>query len=207
VDRSPEPRWLNDDEQRAWRAFIDAVRLFTGEIDRALQHDSGLNHAYYQILVALSEAPDRTMRMSELAALTLTSRSRLSHAVARLEEAGWVARRSCPSDKRGSFAVMTDEGFTVLEAAARGHVEVVRRNLFDVLSAGQVQQLGEISAVLRGALRAGTMARGDGADEPAEGMTAVYIDAVDGNNLAIGVMSPCKEEHDGSDLHPSRPTV
>jgi DNA-binding MarR family transcriptional regulator len=175
VEAAPEPRWLNDEEQRAWRAFIDAVRLFTGEIDRELQHDSGLNHAYYQILVALSEAPDRTMRMSDLAALTLTSRSRLSHAVARLEEAGWVQRRSCPSDKRGSFASITDQGFAVLAAAARGHVEAVRRNLFDVLSPYQVQQLGEISAVLRDALRAGTVVPCDGTEEAGTGEASVYI--------------------------------
>lgn len=155
MDTSPEPRWLDDSEQRVWRAFIDAIRLFTSEIDRDLQHDSRLNHAYYQILVALSEAPNRTMRMSELADLTLASRSRLSHAVARLEAAGWVERRSCPSDKRGSFAVMTDAGYAVLAAAARGHVEAVRRNLFDVLNPAQVQQLGDISVALRDALRAG----------------------------------------------------
>jgi DNA-binding MarR family transcriptional regulator len=159
MDKSTEPRWLSDEEQVAWRAFIDAVRLFTSEIDRELQRDSGLNHAYYQILVTLSEAPELTIRMSELAALTLTSRSRLSHAIARLEEAGWVRRQSCPSDKRGSFAVLTDEGLAVLETAARGHVEAVRRNLFDVLAPCQVQQLGAISAVLRDALRAGTTAR------------------------------------------------
>ncbi|MDQ1398850.1 MAG: hypothetical protein QOJ52_1833 [Acidimicrobiaceae bacterium] len=159
MDASAEPRWLNDDEQQAWRAFIDAIRLFTSEIERELQRDSGLNHAYYQILVTLSETPGRTMRMSDLAELTLTSRSRLSHAVARLEEAGWVERRSCPSDKRGSFAFLTDTGMAVLEDAARGHVEAVRRNLFDVLSPCQVQQLGEISGVLRDALRAGSLTR------------------------------------------------
>jgi DNA-binding MarR family transcriptional regulator len=154
-----EPRWLTADEQTSWRAFIDAIRLFTAEIDRELQRDSGLNHAYYQILVTLSETPGRTIRMSELAALTLTSRSRLSHAVARLEEAGWVERRSCPSDKRGSFAGLTDAGFAVLESAARGHVEAVRRNLFDVLSAGDVHELGRISAAIRDALRDGPVAR------------------------------------------------
>jgi DNA-binding MarR family transcriptional regulator len=158
VDLLPvsEPRWLTSEEQQAWRAFIDAIRLFTSVIDRELQRDSGLNHAYYQILVTLSESPNRTMRMSELAELALTSRSRLSHAVARLEEAGWVARRSCPSDRRGSFAVLTDEGLAVLERAARGHVEAVRQHLFDVLSDAQMQQLGEISAVLRDALRSRT---------------------------------------------------
>lgn len=169
---APEPRWLTADEQTSWRSFIDAIRLFSAEIDRELQRDSGLNHAYYQILVTLSEAPDRTIRMSELAALTLTSRSRLSHAVARLEEAGWVQRRSCPSDKRGSFAVMTAAGLTVLESAARGHVEAVRRNLFDVLSADQVRELGQISAVLRDALRAGPVARCLEAARSAEGAAA-----------------------------------
>ena len=151
-----EPRWLSENEQAVWRAFIDATHLFLGQIERELQRDSGLNHAYYQILVELSEAPGRTLRMSELAALTLTSRSRLSHAVARLEETGLVVRRSCASDKRGSFAVMTDAGFEVLQAAARGHVEAVRRHLFDLLTPCQIKQLGEISLVLRDALRADT---------------------------------------------------
>jgi DNA-binding MarR family transcriptional regulator len=178
VEPNLEPRWLNDEEQAAWRAFIDAIRLFTGEIDRELQRDSGLNHAYYQILVTLSEAPERTLRMSDLAAMTLTSRSRLSHAVARLEEAGWVERRSCPSDKRGSFAVMTGQGFAVLEMAARGHVEAVRRNLFDVLTPCQVRQLGEISGVLRNALRAGNAARDP---EAGGGADSVYPEAVTGN--------------------------
>jgi DNA-binding MarR family transcriptional regulator len=159
VAADAEPRWLSPAEQVSWRAFIDAIRLFSAQIDRELQQDSGLNHAYYQILVTLSEAPERTMRMSELAALTLTSRSRLSHAIARLEEAGWVARESCASDKRGSFAVMTDAGFAVLESAARGHVDAVRRNLFDVLTSEQIAELGRISAVLRDALRAGPVAR------------------------------------------------
>jgi DNA-binding MarR family transcriptional regulator len=153
-----EPRWLSESEQAVWRAFIDATHLFLAQIERELQRDSGLNHAYYQILVALSEAPGHTLRMSELASLTLTSKSRLSHAVARLEEAGLVMRRSCASDKRGSFAVMTDTGFAVLHAAARGHVESVRRHLFDVLTPCQIQQLGEISLLLRDSLRAETAA-------------------------------------------------
>lgn len=163
-----EPRWLTDDEQGSWRAFIDAVRLFTSQIDRELQRQSGLNLAYFEILVTLSEAPERTMRMSELADLTLTSRSRLSHAVARLEEAGLVGRHSCASDRRGSYAVLTDEGLRVLAAAAQGHVEAVRQNLFDVLSPAQVQTLGEISAVLRDALRR-HVAGGNGVGDPGPG--------------------------------------
>jgi DNA-binding MarR family transcriptional regulator len=147
-----EPRWLDAHEQQAWRAFLAAVRLLTEQLDRELQHDAGMPHTYYEILVALSEAPERTMRMSALADLSRSSRSRLSHAVARLEEMGWVRRQSCPTDKRGSFAILTPLGFNVLAAAAPGHVEGVRRHLFDVLTPAQVDQLGEISAAIRDGL-------------------------------------------------------
>ncbi len=109
-------------------------------------------HTYYEILVALSEAPGRTLRMNELADACQSSRSRLSHAVSRLEEAGWVRREACPTDKRGALAVMTDEGFAAIEAAAPGHVEGVRRHVFDVLTPAQVDQLGEISAAIRDGL-------------------------------------------------------
>ncbi len=147
-----EPRWLSDDEQRTWRAFLAAVRLLTAELDRDLQRDADMPHAYYEILVALSEAPDRTLRMSELAGVSMSSRSRLSHAVSRLEEHGWVERRDCPTDRRGALAVLTDKGLAVLEAAAPGHVDAVRRNLFDQLSATQVEELGAISAAIRDGL-------------------------------------------------------
>lgn len=143
-------RWLDDSEQQAWRAFLAATRLLFDELDRELQRDAGMPHAYYEILVRLSEAPGRTLRMSELAADVLFSRSRLSHAVARLEERGWIRREGYPDDGRGALAVLTDEGFAAVEAAAPGHVECVRRHLFDRLSAAQVGQLHEISqAVLR----------------------------------------------------------
>lgn len=147
-----EPRWLSDDEQRTWRAFLAAVRLLTAELDRDLQRDADMPHAYYEILVALSEAHDRTLRMSELAGVSMSSRSRLSHAVSRLEEEGWVERRDCPTDRRGALAVLTDKGMAVLEAAAPGHVDAVRRNLFDQLSATQVEELGAISAAIRDGL-------------------------------------------------------
>ncbi len=151
-----EPRWLSDDEQRTWRAFLAAVRLLTAELDRDLQRDADMPHTYYEILVALSEAPNRTMRMSELAGVSMSSRSRLSHAVSRLEEEGWVERRNCPTDRRGALAVLTDKGYAVLEAAAPGHVDAVRRQLFDQLSAAQVEQLGSISAAIRdGLIRGG----------------------------------------------------
>jgi DNA-binding MarR family transcriptional regulator len=141
-------RWLNDDEQRAWRAFLTAHRLLFERVERQLQNEAGMPHAYYEILVRLSEAPDRTLRMSRLADTSLSSRSRLSHAVARLEEAGWVERTSCESDRRGAWAHLTDAGFTALEKAAPGHVETVRSVLFDALSPEQAAALGEISTAL-----------------------------------------------------------
>jgi DNA-binding MarR family transcriptional regulator len=146
-------RWLDADEQRAWRAYLAATRLLTAQLDRELQRDSGIPHAYYEILVRLSEAPARTLRMSELADASDSSRSRLSHAVARLEEAGWVARESCPTDRRGAFARLTDVGFAALEAAAPAHVESVRTHLLDPLTPEQVQQLREISEAILAGLR------------------------------------------------------
>lgn len=142
-------RWLDSDEQRTWRSFLAASELVATALDAQLQRDSGMPHAYYIVLAMLSEAPGRTLRMSNLASRVNSSQSRLSHAVARLEERGWVRREKCPSDKRGNFAVLTDEGYEVLVAAAPGHVEAVRRSLFDQLTPEQVGQLGEIcSAVL-----------------------------------------------------------
>ncbi|GAA3122364.1 MULTISPECIES: MarR family winged helix-turn-helix transcriptional regulator [Nonomuraea] len=145
-------RWLDEDEQRAWRNFLAATQLVNEALDRQLQRDAGMPHAYYVILVALSEAPGRAMRMSELAARAQSSQSRLSHAVRRLEERGWVRREPCPSDRRSSFAVLTDEGYAVLAAAAPGHVEEVRRSLFDALTPEQVRRLDEICATVRNTL-------------------------------------------------------
>jgi DNA-binding MarR family transcriptional regulator len=142
-------RWLDHDEQRSWRAFLDADRLLMAALDRQLQHDAELSLADYDLLVRLSEAPDRRMRMSELADATLFSRSRLSHAVSRLEAAGWVVRTACPEDGRGLFAELTEAGLAKLASAAPGHVEAVRRHLVDVLSPEQLAQLGEISATVR----------------------------------------------------------
>ena len=143
-------RWLSTEEQRTWRAFLTATQGLFKELDRELQRDAGMPHTYYEILVQLSEAPGRSMRMSDLADSSLSSRSRLSHAIARLEEAGWVRREECPSDGRGSYAVLTQEGFAVLERAAQGHVEAVRTNLFERLSSEQVGQLRAISESLAG---------------------------------------------------------
>jgi DNA-binding MarR family transcriptional regulator len=143
-----DTRWLDDDEQRAWRAFLTAQRLLFDRLERQLQRDAGLPHAYYEILVRLSEAPDRTLRMSQLADSSLSSRSRLSHAVARLEAAGWVRRRACAEDRRGAFAELTPEGLAKLEEAAPGHVDAVRADLFDALDRDQQRVLREISDAL-----------------------------------------------------------
>jgi DNA-binding MarR family transcriptional regulator len=139
-----ETRWLNADEQRSWRAYIDANRLINAALDRQLQRDSGMPHTYFEILVRLSEPDGRAMRMSQLADESGSSRSRLSHAVARLEERGWVRREACPTDGRGALAVLTDDGMAALADAAPGHVEQVRRTVLDRLSAEQVKHLGEI---------------------------------------------------------------
>lgn len=144
----PVTRWLTGDQQRVWRSFLEVHRLLFERLDRQLSADSGLSHADYEILVRLSEADGRALRMSELAEATQSSRSRLSHAVARLEAQHWVARRECPSDKRGTVAALTDAGFAALAAAAPGHVEAVREALLDPLSAAQLEALGEISATL-----------------------------------------------------------
>jgi len=145
-------RWLDEDEQRAWRAFIEATGLLMDQLDRELQRDAGMPHAYYEILVRLSEQPDRSLRMSELASRSQSSRSRVSHAVSRLEEAGWVRRATLSDDRRASLAVLTDKGFAALAAAAPGHVEGVRQHLLDRLTQAQVNQLRRISEAVRAPL-------------------------------------------------------
>ncbi|MER5889336.1 MarR family transcriptional regulator [Streptomyces sp. NPDC001941] len=138
------PRWLDAEEQAVWRSYRHATTLVDDSLDRQLQRDAGMPHIYYGLLVQLSEAPRRRKRMTELAKDAKITRSRLSHAVARLEKNGWVRREDCPSDKRGQNAVLTDEGFEVLSKAAPGHVTAVRQAIFDRLSPEQVRQLGEI---------------------------------------------------------------
>lgn len=141
-------RWLSEEEQRTWRSFLTASRLLWDRVERQLQQEAGLPHAYYEILVRLSEAPGRTLRMSKLASTSLSSRSRISHAVARLEEAGWVRRVACPDDRRGQNAQLTEAGMERLRLAAPGHVEEVRSLLFDALTPAQLASLREISEAL-----------------------------------------------------------
>ncbi|MFH8728624.1 MarR family winged helix-turn-helix transcriptional regulator [Streptomyces termitum] len=144
----PEPRWLSDGEQRVWRSYLHATTLLEDHLDRQLQRDAGMPHVYYGLLVQLAQAPRRRMRMTELARSAKITRSRLSHAVARLEKNGWVRREECPSDKRGQFALLTEEGAEVLRRTAPGHVAAVRQAMFDRLSPEQVEQLGTIMRVM-----------------------------------------------------------
>ncbi|WP_344496808.1 MarR family winged helix-turn-helix transcriptional regulator [Streptomyces enissocaesilis] len=156
------PRWLSGEEQRTWRAYLQATTLLEDHLDRQLQRDAGMPHVYYGLLVQLSQAPERRLRMTELAETAKITRSRLSHAVARLERNGWVRREECPSDRRGQNAVLTDEGYAVLEQTAPGHVATVRQAMFDRLTPEQVRQLGEIMRVMA----EGLQPTGTGADLP-----------------------------------------
>jgi DNA-binding MarR family transcriptional regulator len=150
----PLAKGLTEAEQRAWRAFIEADRLLFERLEHELQHDAGMSHPDYEILVHLSEAPRRELRMSELADQVLFSRSRLSHAVARLERLGWVARRSCPTDKRGTVVRLRSAGAAALEGATRGHVEAVRQYFFEALTPDEVDQLSAITGAIRDRLKA-----------------------------------------------------
>lgn len=143
-----EPRWLNDDEQRAWRRFAAVFTLLPAALDAQLQRDATLTHFAYFTLAMLSEAPGRALRMSELAARSSSSPSRLSHTISRLEDRGWVRRQRSSEDGRGQVAELTDQGYTMLVATAPGHVAAVREYVLDALTAEQVEQLNEISRAM-----------------------------------------------------------
>ena len=146
-----DTRWLSPAEQDAWRSFMAGCRALFTAVDAQLQRDAGMPLAYYEILVRLSEAPGRALRMSQLAEAASASKSRASHAVARLEERGWIRRVDCPTDRRGQVAELTDEGYAVLAGTAPGHVEQVRQSLFDGLAPEQVAQLQAIGQVMAAA--------------------------------------------------------
>jgi len=134
--------WLTPDEQRSWRAWLAASKLLNDRLSRDLHQTHDLTLADYEILVNLSEAPDRRLRMSDLADATLSSRSRLSHQIDRMQRAGLVERESCADDRRGSFAVLSEHGWDVLVRAAPDHVASVRAHLLDALTSQQFQALG-----------------------------------------------------------------
>ena len=136
-------RWLDDEQQRTWRAWLTVAELLPRTLDTQLQRDAGLTHAAYVVLAMLSESPNRSRRMSDLARRANQSQSRLSHTVARLEDRGWVRRERSADDGRGNLAVLTDAGWDVVRSAAPGHVDAVREAMFDPLTAEQTHALGE----------------------------------------------------------------
>jgi DNA-binding MarR family transcriptional regulator len=147
------PRWLEPDEQAVWRAFLDVSRLLFEQMNRQLSDEAGMSLAEYEILVQLSEAPGRRLRMSELADRVVSSRSRITHTVGRMEERGLVHREACADDGRGVLCVLTDAGFARLEATAPGHVETVRTLMFDPLDPADAEHLGAALAKVREKLR------------------------------------------------------
>jgi DNA-binding MarR family transcriptional regulator len=149
---SPTPKWLNPAEMKAWRRYIVSSRRLLEALDADLA-DHDLSMADYEILAQLSDAPDRRMRMSELAHVAMLSRSRLSHRMKVMENSGWIKRESCPSDKRGSFAVMTPKGWRAIAAAAPDHVESVRIRFIDHLSKADQVALAAIFEKVGSALR------------------------------------------------------
>ncbi|WP_282693247.1 MarR family transcriptional regulator [Streptomyces sp. CC208A] len=133
MDTETATPWLTDAEQCAWRTFLDVQRMLTHQLERDLQ-PFGLTMNDYEILVNLSESAERRLRMSDLAAATLQSKSRLSHQITRMENAGLVERVNCESDRRGLYAVLTDHGMETMRKVAPHHVESVRDHFIDRLT-------------------------------------------------------------------------
>jgi len=151
-ENATAPAWLNPAEMKAWRSYIIASRRLLEALDNDLDgHD--LSMPDYEILAQLSDAPDRRLRMSELAAITLLSRSRLSHRMKVMEKAGWVKREACPSDKRGYFAVMTAKGWKAIVAAAPDHVDSVRSRFLEHVSTEDQEILAQIFSRIEASLR------------------------------------------------------
>ncbi|MGI9147071.1 MAG: MarR family winged helix-turn-helix transcriptional regulator [Chloroflexota bacterium] len=166
--RSPTTRQspLSADEADAWRAFVIGVHLLFDQLDRDLQRQAGLTHAYYSILFMLSDMPGRAVRMSKLATALCFSPSRISESMLRLEKRGWVRREPSADDRRGSVAVLTDAGFVALNAATPPHLQSVRRYLLDHLTHEQVSQLRDISRAFAGPLLASMGFPAEHAEQP-----------------------------------------
>jgi len=139
-----EPRWLDADERQTWLALIGLLVKLPAALEAQLQRDSGISHFEYQVLAVLSEAPEHTLRMSELAELAEGSLPRLSQVVGRLEKRGWMRRTPDPADGRYTLAILSDEGLAKVIEAAPGHVEAVRTLVFDPLTKANARQLREI---------------------------------------------------------------
>lgn len=146
-------QWLDPAQQRMWRAYLDSTRLLLQVLDRQLDRDAGLSLTDFEILVVLSEAPGRRLRMRELAEAMTTTRGGVTRAISRLVDAGWVRRIECPDDKRGTLAELTEAGVAKLAAAAPGHVAAVRQNMFDLLGPDDVDRFARLYGEMRDRLR------------------------------------------------------
>jgi DNA-binding MarR family transcriptional regulator len=149
VEAVEEPRWLTAEEQETWLAVIAMIIWLPDAVDAQLQRDAGVSHFEYQVMAMLSMSPQRTRRMSEVAALANGSLTRLSRTVDRLDKRGWVTRRPDPDDGRATLAVLTDAGWEKVTSTAPGHVAEVRRLVLDPLTRTQVRQLHEIATRIR----------------------------------------------------------
>ena len=139
-----EERWLTPEQLAAWKKLVAVVTLVPGVLDAQLQRDAGLTHFEYFTLAMLSEAQDRTLRMTALASRTNATLSRLSHVVSRLEDRGYVRRAPCPSDRRATNATLTDAGWSKVVVTAPGHVHTVRTRVLDALDEGDVADLDRV---------------------------------------------------------------
>jgi len=146
------PQWLDAEEQHAWREYLHATRVLEAVLDRDLQAE-GLQLSEYEIIAMLSEQPDRRLRMSEIAALVVQSRSRLTHTAGRLEKRGWVRREACVGDRRGVELVLTDVGYAEIVRMAPTHVNSVRRNFIANLSREDLRALGRAMEAINAGIR------------------------------------------------------
>jgi DNA-binding MarR family transcriptional regulator len=138
---TPQPRWLDSEERQAWLILVRVLMRLMPALDAQLQRDAGISHFEYTVLAALSESPDRTVRISDLAALAEGSLARVSQVVGRLEKRGWIRRCTDTTDGRYTLAILTDAGWAKVVDSAPGHVEMVRSLVLDPLTKAQVKQL------------------------------------------------------------------
>ena len=139
-----DTRWLTPDQLGAWKKFVAVVEILPGALDSQLQRDAGLTHFEYFTMAMLSEAPDRTLRMTSLASATNSTLPRLSHVVSRLEARGYIERTPCAEDRRATNATLTADGWEKVVATAPGHVDTVRENVIEPLSDEDVSDLDRI---------------------------------------------------------------
>lgn len=145
---STTPRWLDETEQTAWRSWLKVMRLLPAHLEDRLHERYGLSMTDYQVMVEISESQEHRLRMTELAQRTQLSKSRLSHQIGRMEQAGLILRTQCPDDRRGQWAELTEAGWALLREAAPHHVEDVRELFFDLLTPTQVRVFAEVHAAV-----------------------------------------------------------